>query len=204
MDAIGDFVVGMVGSRLVEWAAIVLLLINVTLIIRRSVWNYPFGLAGVALYCWIFYDYKLYSDSLLQAYYFGIQIFGWVWWVRNRGADGLVHVARLDPRTIPLIALGAVAGAFALGWVMGTYTDAALPYWDATTTVLSVIAQFLLARRFLESWLVWIVVDVLSIGIYVTKGLTPTAALYGVFLVLATIGLTTWWRAWRSGEALPA
>ena len=83
-------------------------------------------------------------------------------------------------------------------------TDAALPYWDATTTVLSVIAQILLARRRLENWILWIVVDVLAIGIYYVKGLYPTMVLYAIFLCMASGGLLLWLRAWREAEAEPA
>ena len=86
----------------------------------------------------------------------------------------------------------AAVGIAGLGLAMDRGTDAALPYWDATTTVLSLIAQYLLARKVLENWVLWIVVDVLCIGIYGVKGLYPTAGLYAVFLVLATIGLITW------------
>ena len=202
MTALWDFFGGMFGTRGIEWTAATLGFINVFLIIRRNVWNYPFGIAMVVLYCWIFYEYKLYSDALLQVYYFFIQLFGWVWWLNHRDPTGRVYVERLPLGRAPLIAGGAVAAALGLGTVMATYTDASLPYWDATTTVLSVIAQFLLARRILESWLVWIAVDVLSIGIYIAKGLQPTAALYAVFLILATLGLFTWLRAWRDGEAI--
>jgi nicotinamide mononucleotide transporter len=92
-------------------------------------------------------------------------------------------------------AAGAALASAALGYVMATRTDADLPYWDAVTTVLSMVAQYLMARRYLQNWLVWIVVDVLAIGIYWTKGLTPTAALYAVFLALAIAGYFSWRRA---------
>ena len=202
MTEVWTFLGGMFGTRAIELIAVTFGFINVFLIIRRSVWNYPFGIAMVTLYCWIFYEYKLYSDSLLQVYFFFIQLAGWWWWLRHRDPDGKVYVERLAPARIPLIATGAIAATIALGWIMTTYTDASLPYWDATTTVLSVIAQFLLAKRILENWLVWIAVDILAIGIYIAKGLEPTAALYAIFLVLASIGLLTWAKAWRSGEAL--
>ena len=192
----------MFGTRAIELIAVACGFINVYLIIQRNVWNYPFGIVMVTLYCWIFYDYKLYSDSLLQVYFFFIQIIGWWWWLNNRGRDGKVYVERLNPLHILPIALGGAVSIFALGYVMTTYTDASLPYWDATTTILSVIAQFLLAKRILENWFIWIVVDILAIGIYIAKGLEPTAALYAVFLILASVGLLTWLKAWRSGEAL--
>ena len=202
--AIQDFLGGMFGTRTIELVAVACGFANVFLIIRRSVWNYPFGLVMVTLYCWIFYEYGLYSESLLQVYYFVIQLFGWAWWLNNREPDGQVRVRRLPVRLIGPITAGAAVSVLALGWVMDTQLGASLPYWDATTTVLAVIAQFLLAKRMLENWVLWIAVDILSIGIFIAKGLEPTAALYAVFLVLASIGLVQWTRAWQGGRALPA
>lgn len=181
----------------IEILATVLGLTNVYLIIRRNIWNYPFGLAMVVLYAKIFYDYKLYSDALLQIYYVGIQLYGWWYWLRGRQPDGLITVARLADRHRALVLGIIVVGAASLGWVMASKTDASVPYWDATTTVMSLMAQFLLSRRYLENWVLWIAVDVLSIGIYTYKELYLTAGLYAVFLGMASWGLMAWLRAER-------
>lgn len=201
-EAVGTFLLGMIGSRPIEITAVCLGLINVTLIIRRNVWNYPFGIVMVILYAQIFYDYKLYSDALLQIYFLGIQLYGWWYWLRHRDATGHVIVERLPRRLYVWYGGLAVAGVGILGSAMDNFTDADFPYWDGTIAVLSVIAQFLLSRRLLESWVVWITVDILAIGLFWVKDLTPTAALYAVFLVLAAIGLWTWRRAWRTGTAV--
>ena len=181
----------------IEILATVLGLTNVYLIIRRNIWNYPFGLAMVVLYAKIFYDYKLYSDALLQIYYVGIQLYGWWYWLRGRQPDGLITVVRLADRHRALVLGIIVVGATGLGWVMASKTDASVPYWDATTTVMSLMAQFLLSRRYVENWVLWIVVDVLSIGIYTYKELYLTAGLYTVFLGMASWGLIAWLRAER-------
>lgn len=181
----------------IEIVATVLGLTNVYLIIRRNIWNYPFGLAMVVLYAKIFYDYKLYSDALLQIYYVGIQLYGWWYWLRGRQPDGLITVTRLADRHRMLVLGIIIAGAACLGWVMATKTDASVPYWDATTTVMSLMAQFLLSRRILENWVLWIAVDVLSIGIYTYKELYLTAGLYVVFLGMASWGLAAWLQAER-------
>jgi nicotinamide mononucleotide transporter len=192
----------MTGSRPIEIAAVILGLINVTLIIRRNVWNYPFGIVMVILYAQIFYDYRLYSDALLQIYFLVIQIYGWWYWLRGRDDRGLVIVARLPIAQIPYYAVIAIVGLAILGTSMDQLTDADYPYWDGAIAVLSVLAQFLLSRRRLESWFLWIAVDLLAIGLFWVKGLYPTSALYAVFLVLATVGLFNWVRAWRRGVAL--
>jgi nicotinamide mononucleotide transporter len=131
-----EFFLGMVGATPVEWAAVILGLINVSLIIRRSIWNYPFGLVMVVLYAYIFYEYKLYSDALLQVYFFVIQIYGWWYWLNGRAGDGRIIVTRLPAKMIPVYGVIAVVGTAALGTVVARFTDADFPYWDATIATL--------------------------------------------------------------------
>ncbi|WP_370452083.1 nicotinamide riboside transporter PnuC [Amylibacter sp. SFDW26] len=187
-----DFLIQMVGSRPIEITAVICGLINVSLIIRRSIWNYPFGFVMVVLYAKIFYDYQLYSDALLQVYYFFIQFYGLWFWLKGREDDGKIIVEFLPKTQYLSYLMTAVVGWLILSTLMANLTDASYPYWDGSIAVLSVLAQFLLSRRNIESWYLWIIVDVLAIGLFVVKDLTPTAALYGVFLVLAIIGLFQW------------
>ena len=195
-----EFISQMIGTRPIEIIAVLCGLINVTLIIKRSIWNYPFGFVMVVLYAKIFYDYQLYSDSLLQIYFFFIQFYGLWYWLQGRQDDGKIRVVHL-PRKQYAMYLGlAVIGWLAISTLMATFTDASLPYWDGAVAALSVLAQFLLTRRNIENWYLWIVVDILAIGLFIKKGLQPTAALYAVFLVLATIGLFSWLAARREQE----
>lgn len=201
MDGVIEFIRGMAGSSAIEIAAVALGIVNISLLIRRNVWNFAFGIAMATLYAAIFFDAKLYGNSALQVFFISMQIYGWWHWLRWRDNEGLVVVARLGAGTAAIYAASAVAGVAVAGGAMSRLTDASYPYWDVSIAVLSVIAQILLARRRLENWIVWIVVDILAIGLFWTKELYPTAALYAVFLVLATVGLITWRRAWRRGEA---
>lgn len=193
-----SFLLSVLGSSPVEIAAALCGLANVVLILRRSLWNYPFGFVMVTLYAKIFYDYRLYSDAALQLYFFAIQIFGLFWWLNGRREDGLVQPRHLSPRTLPLWIAGSAAGIALLGAVMARYTDAALPWSDATIAVLSIVAQTWLARRYIESWYVWIAVDILAIGVFTAKGLAPTAVLYAIFLALSVSGLLAWRKALRA------
>ena len=131
------FLGGMFGTRPIEITAALCGLFNVVLIIRRSMWNYPFGFAMVALYAVIFYDYKLYSDAILQVFFFVIQGFGLVWWLWGRDATGALVVLRLGLRQSLLSFFAAGLGALVIGFLMQRYTDAALPFWDATVASLS-------------------------------------------------------------------
>ncbi len=202
MGEVLEFLTAMIGARPVEVIAFVLGLANITLIVRRSIWNYPFGIAMVTLYAWIFYGAKLYSDVILQIFFFVVQCYGWAHWLTRRDEEGLVIVERISKGAALISAAVAIAGTALTGWLMSAYTDASFPFWDASILWLSVVAQVLLARRIRENWLVWIAVDIIAIGLYWTKGLYPTAVLYLMFLVISAIGYANWRRAYSRGEAV--
>lgn len=181
-------------------------LLCVWLTVRQNIWCWPVGLVMVLLYAWIFYHARLYSDMGLQIVYVGLQIYGWAHWLRGGPRDSGLPVTRLTSgRAVLWVSVGVV-GTVLLGGSMARWTDASLPGWDAATTVLSLIAQYLLARKVLENWLFWIVVDVLAVGIYLVKELYVTAGLYAVFLGLATWGWLAWKQSLRTQEsvAVPA
>jgi nicotinamide mononucleotide transporter len=178
-----------------EWVAVGLGIINIILLVRRNIWNYPFGIAMVTLYFFIFRDQRLYSDMLLQVFFAGVQLWGWAAWNRAGGMDGPVVVKRLT-RSAQLHWIGGTIVATGLwGWAMHTLTNAAAPWWDAAVAMGSVAAQILLTERKLENWVAWIMVDVIAIGLYASRGLTLTAALYGLFLVMSIAGYVEWRRA---------
>jgi len=180
---------------LVEIVATAFGLLCVWLTVRQNIWCWPTGLVMVTLYIYIFYGVRLYSDMGLQVIYVFLQIYGWVHWARGGTKEKKLPVTRISRTEALFWVVTAAAAVAALGWVMKHKAGAALPYWDAVTTVLSLVAQYLMARKLLESWLVWITVDVLSIGIYNVKGLHLTAGLYAVFLGLATAGFFAWRRS---------
>ena len=171
--------------------------INIVLIVRRSVWNYPFGIAMVCISAWLFVqpDVRLYSDALLQLFFVVVQVYGWWSWSKAQAAAGEIAVERL-PRRAWGAGIAAITVA-TLGWgaLMYRFTDAALPWWDAFIAMASVAAQLLMARRYLENWILWIVVDVVAIGVYAAKGLMLLALLYVLFLILSAVGLVSWHRA---------
>jgi nicotinamide mononucleotide transporter len=178
----------------IELIAAGLGVVNVWLVMRRSIWNYPFGLAMVVLYGFVFFHAKLYSDTILQIYFFLVQIFGWWYWLKGRDNAGLVVPEILGMKGW-LVAAGTTAAGTALaGWLFATYTDAAAPWLDAFIGAASVTAQTLQSARKVESWLFWIAVDIVAIGVYFWKELYPTAGLYVVFLVLSVAGLISWRR----------
>ena len=180
---------------LIEIAAVLLGIANIVLIIRRSVWNYPFALAMVTLYFFIFRDLKLYSDAGLQIFFFAVNIYGWWSWNRNRADAGEVVVERLGKAGLYAWLCGSTMAIALWGTFMAQMTDATLPYWDASVAMLSVAGQILMTRRYLENWWWWIVVNLVSIPLYIAKGIYLTAGLYVIFLGLASAGLVEWQRA---------
>jgi nicotinamide mononucleotide transporter len=185
----------------IEAIAFVLGLINVTLVVRRNIWNYPFGLVMVALYGYIFFGTHLYSDALLQVFFFLVQIYGWWNWSRAAASEGEVRVKYLTNAARGWWAVGCIVVIAIWGTIMHRYTDASFPWWDATIAIMSVAAQIMMSQRKIENWVFWIAVDVFSIGLYAVKGLWLTMVLYAIFLALAIWGLTDW-RAVSRREAL--
>lgn len=180
-----------------EIAAAALGLVNVALVVRRSIWNYPFGIAMVSLYFFVFAEAKLYSDALLQIFFLVIQLYGWWNWHRHESDDG-IRVESLTGAQRLLWLAGAGAASTAWGFAMARWTDAAMPVADAFIAGMSVSAQCLQSLRKVESWLLWIAVDALAIAVYTMRGLHVTAGLYAVFLVLCVFGLAGWLRKLRA------
>jgi nicotinamide mononucleotide transporter len=175
-----------------EIVAAILGLANIVLLVRRSIWNYPFGIAMVVLYGFVFFQARLYSDAALQVFFFVVQIYGWWVWYHARDAAGLVRVEVMSNRA-RLIWCGVIAAATAAeGWYLARYTSDAAPWMDANTTAMSVVAQYLLSVRKIENWILWIVTDVVQIGLYYWKGLYPTTILYALFLAISVIGFWQW------------
>ena len=172
-------------------------LVTVTLVVLRSIWNYPVGLAMVALFCFVFFDARLYSDAILQIFFFVVQLYGWWNWSRSQAVSGTVMVVTLPNHERAAWAVGAFAAALLWGYGMARFTDAAFPWIDAAIAIVSVVAQILQSRRAVESWWLWIAVDVASVGLYAAKGLHSVMALYAVFLGLAIWGLIDWQRVLR-------
>ncbi|MBF7010382.1 nicotinamide riboside transporter PnuC [Novosphingobium resinovorum] len=186
----------------VEWIAAALGLANIALLVRRSVWNYPFGMAMVALYVAVFFEAKLYGEAGLQVFFFVAQGWSWVLWLRaaKTGGEGDDRVpVRLLSNLSRVVWLTATAAlALNLGWVMHRFTDASLPYADTAIAGASIAAQILLAFRRIENWVLWIAVDAASIAVYVHKDLWATAGLYVVFLLMSVLALREWIVAYRT------
>ena len=175
-----------------EVAAVLFGIVSVYLSVRENIWSWPTGIVNVTLYVFVFYRARLYADMALQVVYIVISIYGWYEWLY--GGRGKTHLAvsRGTRRLAVSLAGIVLVGSALVGTLLARYTNASLPYLDSTTSVTSLIAQWMMARKILENWLVWVAVDVVYIGMFVYKSLVLTAVLYAVFLVLAVMGYFQW------------
>ena len=179
---------------MLEIFAVLVSFAGIWLTARRHMLCWPVNLLACALYFKIFFDVRLYADMVLQGL-FGIAIvYGWLLWARGRTDDGEVVVMPLpSSRAAISLMLGGV-GALAIGWFMHRFTDAALPWMDAALSSFSLVAQYWTARRHAASWLLWIAVDIIYVGMFAFKDLWLTTGLYATMIVLAVLG----YRRWRS------
>lgn len=167
--------------------------LGVWLATKENALTYPVGLINVGIYAKFFYENRLYADSVLNGIYFILLCLGWYWWTRRRDGQIELTVKVASHRTL-LPLLGVVTVALPLVWWALIQVDGAIPYVDGTLSVLSLSAQFLQDRKFIQNWHVWIAVNLVYVPLFVWRGYYPTAFLYAIFLVLAVRGLSQWKR----------
>lgn len=159
---------------------------------KASIWLWPASIIMPAIYIFVYYDTGFYADMAISIYYLAASIYGWVMWLK-RGSDGKSRPITRTPRKyiLPLAAATAVLFA-AIAAVLVNFTDSTVPYGDSFTTALSIVALWMLSRKYAEQWLAWIAVDVVCAVLYFYKGLYPTGALYALYAVIAVAGYFKW------------
>ena len=176
-------------------------LVCVWLLIRESVLTFPIGLLYAVITSAVVIEARLYADLVLNLYFVLMNGYGWYFW--NRGAEerqieGKLLVASIPRNELVLAAVAMILGTLAVGYFFSAYTDADFAYWDSLTTVASFVAMWMTARKYLESWVLWFLVDVLQIALYGVKGFSGSPGLYfysflyTVYLYMAVLG----WRSW--------
>jgi len=189
---------GLATSSPLDRLNLVLGLVGVGLMIRRTLWAFPVGLAAVTVQGVLFYRAAFPADALLQVFFFVTLAWGWWHWVKDRGAAPELPVTTLSPRglSLTLLAAGAATAAWAL--FVAPQLNSLMPWRDAFIAMFSVAAQVLQARKKLENWPLWIVVNLVAVASYWSAALAFTALLYLIYLGMALAG----WRAWA--KARPA
>ncbi len=178
--------------QIIEFFALVFGIIAVYFNTKEIVWGWPTGIVGVVLSGIVFYDARLYADLSLHVIYFVLGFYGWYEWLYGGKNKSELAVSTLSYTSIFLLSIIGVAGTLLIGYFFDQYTDADLAYWDAFTTSFSLVGQYMLARKKIENWILWLVVDLVASGIYLYKGLYMLALLYFLYLGLATYGYLNW------------
>ena len=182
---------------LLELTAMLLALAYVIWAAAGSLWCWPAAFISTALYAYIFYDVLLLMDSALHVYYLIMAVYGFWVWKKDANAS--------SPQGKPVLNIVSWSANFhikvcgiltivsmALGYIMANYTPAAFPYLDTFTTVFAVFATYLVTQKVLENWLYWLVIDAVSIYLYIEKDLMPTAVLFAIYIGVATFGYIKW------------
>lgn len=174
-------------------------LLSVWFATKQNIWTWPIGLINVIFFFAIFYQVQLYSDMLLQIFFFIASIYGWVIWGKEKKTEEPIALLSKHTRikfiliiTILTIGLGFFTSKIHLLFPNVFSNPAAFPFTDAFTTIASIIATILMAKRYLESWILWILVDIVSITIYSFKQILFISFEYGIFLILAIMGFILW------------
>ena len=169
----------------------------VWLLARQNIWNWPIGIANNVFYIVVFLRSGLFGDAGLQIVYIVLAAYGWWTWAFPDNTKSELPVARTSRRQWTCLIAATIAAALALRAFLAGYTTSTVPAWDGLTTAVSLAATWGQCKKLVESWWLWIAVDIIYIPLYVYKGLRLTAVLYFVFMLLCIVGLRAWNRAIR-------
>ena len=159
---------------------------------KENILVFPTGIVSTLIYVWICLQVKLYADMGINAYYFIMSIYGWYFWTRSKVGTPNLSVTWLDRKGI-VTSLGLFFGSYAVLYlVLISYTDSDVPYWDSFTTAYAFVGMLLMAKKKVENWIAWIITDVVSVPLYIYKGLLLTSFQFLVFTILAVLGLIAW------------
>jgi nicotinamide mononucleotide transporter len=183
---------GLAAMTWLEAVAVVFGIASVFYSMREHIWVYPTGIVSTLIYVWICFEYKLYADMGINAYYFSMSIFGWYVWTHPKAGQTVLPVTWLKPSGW-LISIGIFLVSYlVLYFILIRFTDSDVPYWDSFTTASAFVGMWLMAKKKVENWIAWIITDLVSVPLYFYKGLILTSFQFLFFTVLAVVGLIAW------------
>ncbi len=189
-----------VAANYIEVLGAVLGMVYIVLSIRQNILTWLTGLLTSVFYIYIFFVSKFYADMGLQVYYVFVSIYGWYYWLKGKHdeTEKQVPVSQVSLKQIAVLSGVSVLIYFVILHILLNYTDSPVPYADSLTTALSIVATWMLARKILEHWIVWVFVDAFSALLYIYKGLWPTTILFVVYTVMAVLGYIEWKKELRN------
>jgi len=181
----------------IEIFGVVTGILYVVLEVKQNRLLWPLGILTSAAYIYIFFSGKFYADMGLQIYYVLISIYGWYYWSRGgaKAAKGELPVVRINRQQLILLLLTFTLSWLGIYMVLDRYTDSTVPLGDSFTTALAIVATWMLTRKIIEQRFLWIIANLVSIGLYIYKGLYPTVILYAIYAGMAIYGYLEWKRS---------
>ena len=175
--------------------------LSIALLIKQNIWTWPIGIAYTLASLYIFFTAKLYADFALHVFFLFMSFYGWYYWLQgNSTFDSELPVSRESKKVLAYSIIICVLAIILASNLFTIYTDAELPYWDNTTSILSVLAIWLQSRKKIESWVFWLIIDILSVGIYFYKDLYLYSLLYSIYVAMAFFGYATWLKSYRNEQ----
>jgi len=181
-------------SNPVELLGVITGLVTLLLLVMENPWNWPIGIANNVLYVVIFFESRFYADMTLQVAYIAISAIGWYLWLHGGENHGVLRVRRMPALALFGTLLTGAVVSYLWSILLVRINDVA-PIFDAATAIFSIVAQYMMARKYIENWMLWIVIDVVSVWLYASKHLVPTAGLYAVYVAFCLAGLIAWQRS---------
>ena len=174
-----------------EIIAVIISVIGVTLTVKRNMWCWWFNFAAFVLYAYLFYEFKLYGETILQFFFIVVNFYGFYHWFKGKQQDHEIRIEPIAQKTVIFQMLLAALGGLIFGLTLKHFTDAAVPMLDSQLAAFSLLATYWTSRKHIVTWVLWIVVDIVYVGMFIYKDLFLTAGLYAAFVGLAAFG---WWQ----------
>jgi nicotinamide mononucleotide transporter len=192
MDLISPLQIGIFHTSYPELIAVFFGLICVWFMKKESVWVFPFGIINVLIYVYLFWVSKLYANAAINAFFFIMSVYGWYNWTRKDKNNDILRITRCSRKELVLNAMAFIVFFYVIRMVLVRNTESTIPTWDALTTAVYIIAQWMVSRKKLENWILWIAADTVMIGLCAWQGLYFSSFQYLVFTVIAILGYREW------------
>ena len=185
-----------------EIFAVVISVIGVSLTVLRNMWCWFFNLIAFVLYAYLFYEYKLYGETILQFFFMGMNVYGFYFWLKAKHIDHEISIAPISRTHVILQMIMAAVGGLMFGLTLKYFTEASLPILDAQLAAFSLLATYWTSRKHIATWVLWVFVDIIYVGMFYYKALFLTAGLYAAFVLLAAFGWWQWTKIWYKQQAV--
>lgn len=174
-----------------EIFSVIISVIGVALTIKRNMWCWFFNFLAFVLYAWLFFEYKLYGETILQFFFIAMNFYGLYNWLKGKQQDHEIRIESISSQTVIFQMVCAAIGGAVFGLLLHYLTDAALPMLDSQLAAFSLLATYWTSRKYIATWVLWVFVDIIYVAMFLYKDLYLTAGLYAAFVAMATFG---WWQ----------